>query len=51
MIAYQGETVTCENGHEICEVAEDVSRYSGAKAELSSGWRMGDPPPGVEPMR
>jgi hypothetical protein len=51
MIAYKGETVTCENGHEICEVAEDVSRYSGAKAELFTSWRMGVPPPGIEPMR
>ena len=29
MIAYKGETVTCENGHAICEVAQDINRFSG----------------------
>ncbi|WP_262270023.1 hypothetical protein [Microvirga yunnanensis] len=40
MIAYKGETVTCENGHVICDVADDINRYSGAKAELFTDWHM-----------
>jgi hypothetical protein len=41
MIAYKGETVTCENGHEICDVAQDIGRYSSANAEMFTGWRRG----------
>ena len=40
MIAYKGEMVTCENGHEICEVVQDIGRYSGANAEMFAAWRI-----------
>jgi hypothetical protein len=51
MIAYQGETVTCDNGHEICDVAQDICRYSAANAELFTAWRLGVPPEDEQPMR
>ena len=46
MIAYKGETVTCENGHAICDVAQDINRFSGRSGlELFTAWR-GDGNPG-----
>lgn len=50
MIAHKGETVTCENGHEICDVAEDISRYSYAEIGLFTAWRMGVPSDAVQSM-
>jgi hypothetical protein len=49
MIACKGETVTCENGHEICDVSQDVNRYSVAEVRLFTAWRM-DVPPDMPPM-
>jgi hypothetical protein len=43
MIAYKGETVTCENGHEICDVAQDISRYSAAGVGMFTAWRTTAP--------
>ena len=31
MIAYKGETVTCENGHAICDVAQNIGRFLGMR--------------------
>jgi hypothetical protein len=51
MIAYKGDTVTCENGHEICDVTQDIGRYSGANAEMFTAWRRGMSSEGDQLMR
>jgi hypothetical protein len=48
MIAYKGETVTCENGHAICDVAQNIGRFSGCGLELFTAWR-GDGNPAWDP--
>jgi hypothetical protein len=51
MIADKGETVTCETVHEICDVGEDIHRYSSTKAEMFTAWRTDAPSEDGRPMR
>ncbi len=39
-IARAGEVVTCQNGHQICDVAVDIARHSpGPLVSQFSNWR------------
>lgn len=45
-----GEIVTCENGHEICEVACDIHRDDELKAEQFRNFRQIEQPKDGDPM-
>lgn len=43
-----GDIVTCENGHEVCELLEDIDTTQTASADALGLWRLGQvkPSPG-----
>jgi hypothetical protein len=54
LIARKGEIVTCENGHEICDVAEDIEASSIVRRNQFTAWRQpehaaGDGPAAIGP--
>lgn len=42
MIAFKGETVTCENGHAICDVTQDINERSSMKLQQFTAWHGED---------
>lgn len=44
LYASKGEVVTCENGHEICELSRDVFVDDPIIVEQFENWRNQEPP-------